>query len=63
MKLLGRGVGACTVIQIVSGRLRARPKEANLVAVSPRPWRRMRMFGTFPSVVGVGGGVVSCEPG
>lgn len=30
---------------VVSGRFRARPNEVNAGAVSPRPWRSIRMFG------------------
>lgn len=61
---------------VVSGRLRARANEVKVIAVSPRPWRRTRIFGcaVFGGVsvgvsvagggCGVGGGVivrVRCE--
>ena len=42
---------------VVSGRLRARPKEAKPAAESPMPWSRRRMLGVGVEV-GVEGGSV-----
>ena len=41
----GSGFGAWIVRIVVSARFRARAKFVNDVIVSPRPWRRRRIFG------------------
>lgn len=48
---------------VVSGRLRARPKEVKDVAVSPSPWSRRRMFGDGDDDDGGGGVMVTVREG